>query len=184
MVVNHGGFTLKGFTFSGHHPHSSLSSDGETVSVAGLKWFSKEDCISLDVQQLNFAKRYRGRKTDSTQSIPTNLTRRQCVSKVAELFDITSLITPITATMKIDLHDLVKRNFQWDDILPDDLRQVWISHFEMITEISYVKYKRTIIPHDAINSNIETLDFGDASQALVCASIYVRFKRKNGCYSC
>jgi len=45
----------------------------------------------------------------------------QGVSKVAELFDITGLVTPIVATMKIDLdHDLVKRMLNWDDNLPDE----------------------------------------------------------------
>jgi len=109
VVVNHGGFALKGFTFSGQHPQQSLSTNGNSISVAGLKWYPKEeDNISLDVQELNFAKQNQGRKTKNINAIPANLTRRQYVSKVAELFDITGLITPIVATMKIDLHDLVK----------------------------------------------------------------------------
>ena len=35
IVVNRGGFSLKGFTFGGYPPCTSLSSDGE--SVAGLR---------------------------------------------------------------------------------------------------------------------------------------------------
>ncbi|MEM7375647.1 MAG: hypothetical protein AAF587_44050, partial [Bacteroidota bacterium] len=53
LVVNEGGYTLKGFTFSGKQPQQTLSSDGESVSVAGLKWKSEEDIILLDVQDLN-----------------------------------------------------------------------------------------------------------------------------------
>ena len=37
-------------------------------------------------------------------TIPFNLTRRQCVSKVAKTFGLTGKITPSTATMKLDLH--------------------------------------------------------------------------------
>ena len=44
------------------------------------------------------------------------------VSKVSEIFDLTGKITPITATMKLDLHTLVKRGLDWDDVLPDELR--------------------------------------------------------------
>eukprot|EP00111_Clytia_hemisphaerica_P013773 TCONS_00040530-protein len=138
VVISHGGFSLKGFTFSGQRPQESLS----TVSVAGLRWFPHEDEVSLDVQQLNFAKKSRGRKPTLQSTIPKDLTRRQCVAKVAELYDITGLITPIVATMKLDLHDLVKRKMDWDDVLPDNLRSLWINHFEMMDEIKKVRFKR------------------------------------------
>ena len=36
-VLSHGDFTLKGITMTGQDPNETLSSDGETVSVAGLK---------------------------------------------------------------------------------------------------------------------------------------------------
>ncbi|XP_066921417.1 uncharacterized protein [Clytia hemisphaerica] len=109
VAINHGGFGLKGFTFSGKNPKESLSTDGNSVSVAGLKWYPLKDEISLDVQDLNFGKKSRGRKPTLVSSVLKDLTRRQCVAKVAELYDITGLITPIVATMKLDLHDLVLR---------------------------------------------------------------------------
>ena len=42
---------------------------------------------------------------------------------------------------------------------------------------------RTVIPEDAVNLEIETIDTADASNSLVCAAIYARIKRKNGEYS-
>ena len=184
VVVNHGGFTLKGFTFSGQNPQEALSSDGHSVAVAGLKWFPLEDEISLDVQDLNFAKKSRGRKPMLVSSVPSNLTRRQCVAKVAELYDITGLITPIVATMKLDLRDLVRRRMDWDDVLPDNLRNLWQDHFELMKEIKQIKYQRAVVPEDAANLDIQTLDFGDASKNLICVAIYVRFKKKDGLFSC
>ena len=59
--------------------------------------------------------------------LPSKLTRRDCVSKEAEIFYLTGKITPITAAMKIDLHTLVKRGPSWDVVIPDDLRSVWVS---------------------------------------------------------
>ena len=184
VVISRGGFGLKGFTFSGQRPQESLSNDGETVSVAGLKWYPQEDEIALDVQQLNFAKKSRGRKPTLQSTIPKDLTRRQCVAKVAELYDITGLITPIVATMKLDLHDLVTRKMDWDDILPDNIRNLWIDHFELMDEIKNVRFKRAVIPDDAANLDIQTLEFGDASKHLICIAIYVRFQRTNGSHSC
>ena len=184
IVVNRGGFSLKGVTFSKQKPQKDLTVDGESISVAGMKWYPEEDVISLDVSELNFAKKVRGKKPISLKIIPINLTRRHCVSKVAELYDITGKITPITAAMKLDLHHLVERGLGWDDQLPDELRPVWESHFKMMEEISTIKYKRAVIPEDAISLDINTVDTEDASKDIACVAIYARFQRKFGKFSC
>ena len=83
----------------------------------------------------------------------------------------------------MDLHDLVRRKLDWDDKLPNELRELWLSHFDMMKEMKNIKYQRTIVPADAASLEISTLDFGDASKDLVCISIYARFKRREGGYS-
>ena len=86
--------------------------------------------------------------------------------------------------MKLDLHELVTRKLDWDDQIPDDLRQIRISNFELMEEISSLKFQRTIIPEDAVNLELSTIDFADASKSsLICVSIYARFKRQCGSYS-
>ena len=183
IVMNKGGFTLKGFTFSGRSPLESLSDDGEAVFVGGMTWYSKSDELSFNIGDLNFAKKSRGRKpATSTNVIPEKLTRRHCVSKVAEIFD--GKLTPITCSMKIDLHDLVTRKLDWDDAIPDNLRGIWENHFHMMSEIKDIRYKRAIVPDDALNLDITTVDFGDASGSMARAAIYARFRRKNGKYLC
>jgi len=183
-VLNRGGFSLKGFTISGNNPPQVLTNDEISVSVGGMKWYSKEDYIKLDINELNFAKKCRGRKPKQLLDIPLKLTRRMCASKVGEVFDLVGRITPITAGMKIDLHHLIQRNLDWDDVLPDNLRALWTSNFEMINELKTLKYQRSVVPDDAVNLDLHTLDFGDASQKMSCAAIYVRFQRKNGEFSC
>ena len=42
-MVNRGVFSLTGFTFSGYSPYGSLSSDGESVGVAGFRWYPEDD---------------------------------------------------------------------------------------------------------------------------------------------
>ena len=185
VVLNKGGFQLKGVTFSGEDPLDKLTDDGETIHVAGMKWFPKDDTLSLNIGDLNFAKKRRGKKPSNAANIvPSKLTRRHCASKVAEVFDLTGKITPLIASMKIDLQELVHSKLDWDDAIPDDLRPLWESHFEMIKEIGNLRFKRAIVPEDAVNLDIQTLDFGDASQSMICSCIYARFKRKNGEYSC
>lgn len=85
--------------------------------------------------------------------------------------------------MKLDLQDLVQRQLDLDDILPDSLRPLWESNFQMIQEISNLKFKRAVVPEDAVSTDINTVDFGDASQSMVCVDIYARFLRQNGQFS-
>ena len=185
--LSNGGLYWKGFTFSGKPPPSHLSRDGQSINVTGLKWYSEEDTIQLDIGELNFATKQRGKKpcTDNTRHVPLSLTRKHCVSKVAEIYDISGKITPLTAGMKLDLHDLVVQGIKWKDQIPDELRHVWSSHFEMMQEIPTLRYNRSIIPEDAVFPlEIHTIDTGDASKSIACIAIYAQIKRENGEYSC
>ena len=148
-------------------------------------WFPEDDQISLDISELNFAKKSRGKKPNlnSAKIVPERLTRRHCVSKVAEIFDIVGRITPITAAMKLDLHQLVHRGLDWDDAIPENPRPIWNLHFEMMKEIPAIKYQRAVIPQDAANLDINTIETGDASQSIACIAIHVKFKRRNGSHS-
>ena len=186
VVLARGGFQLKGFTHSGKPPPAHLSENGVSINVAGMVWFSEDDVLQLNIDELNFADKVRGKTpTEKVKVMPERLTRRQCASKVAEIFDLTGKITPITAGMKMDLHDLTSiKELQWADAIPDNLRGVWKSHFEMMEEIKTLKFNRCVVPSDAVSLDIETIDTGDASKSITCAAIYARFQRKNGEFSC
>ena len=185
LALSKGGFTLKGFTFSGKDPPSHLSADGESIMVGGLRWFSFEDTFSLNLpDQLNFSRKKRGRKSEKNLGIPLKLTKSDCLSKVAEIFDPLGRVTPITSPMKLDMHELHLQNFDWDDVIPDSFREIWVSHFEMMKELGSVRFKRAVIPEDAIDTRVETIDVGDASETMICIAIYARFRRKSGGYSC
>ena len=76
---------------------------------------------------------------------------------------MTGKMTPTTAAMKMDLHKLVKRGLSWDDAIPDDLRSVWVSYFEMMQEIGNLRFQRAVVPEDAANLDINTIDAAGAS---------------------
>ena len=177
IVLNRGGFNLKGVLFSGEDPPSTLTEDGQMIFVGGMKLFVKEDILSINIGELNFAKKHYGKRPSSTINvIPSKLTRRHCASKVAEIFDLTGKVSPITAPMKMDLQELVHHKLDWDDTIREDLRPIWESNFKIMKDIGTLRFKHGIIPEDAVDLNINTLDFGDASQSMVCVCIYARFK--------
>ena len=157
FVLNTVGWTLKSYTVSGEHPHQSLTRDGVSIDVAGHKWFSQEDAISLYIKELNFANKKRGRQVDVVKEIPEKLTRKICHSKVAEVFDMCGLLTPITAPWKVDLRQFVQRQLKWEGAIPDNLRPLWESNFAMIGQLNELRYKRAIVPDDAASLEIETL---------------------------
>ena len=184
-VVSRGNFTLKGFTFTGMKPTQDLSEDGSSISVGGMRWFPETDELTLSISDLNFSKKRRGKKlSQASNIIPEKLTRRDCASKVAEIFDLTGKMSPIVASMKLDLHELTTRELDWNDVIPDELRQTWLENFKTMKDLGEVRFKRAIVPEDAFNTDIHTLDFGDSSKSLICTCIYARFQRKNGSFSC
>ena len=185
LVLMKGGFTLKGVTVSRSKPPANLSSDGEFINVAGMKWFPESDLLALDTSELNFGRKERGKKSkELLDIIPEKFTRRQCVGKVAEVFDILGEVTPITAGIKTDLRTLIHHKLDWDDKIPNDLKPLWKTNFELIRDLSDIRFARTVIPIDAKDISIETLETADASDKLICAAIYARIERIDGTYSC
>ena len=185
-VLLTGGFKLKGFTFSGEPTPEILSNGKEYINVAGYIWYSNEDISLLNIKNLNFVKKQRGRRitTEESFKIPKKLTKRILSGKVAEIFDLVGKVAPIVAHMKIDLRKITVLHLGWDDTIPDEFRSCWLSHFEMMRELSKVKFKRAVVPEGAVSLEMNTICFGDASKELACSAVYVRFELKDGTFSC
>ena len=61
---------------------------------------------------------------------------------------------------------------------------VWANNVEMMEELGTLRYNRVIVPPNAKNLHIITIDAGDASPSLICTAIYARFECRDGTYSC
>jgi hypothetical protein len=53
---------------------------------------------------------------------------------VAGIFDPLGLVTPITAGLKLDLHELCTLKLDWDDPVPDSYLSKWAATMETIQE--------------------------------------------------
>ena len=51
-------------------------------------------------------------------------------------------------------------------------------------ELRNIRFKRAVIPEDAVSTDVETICVGDASNVMICVGIYARCRRKNGGFSC
>ena len=184
-VLGKVGFHLKGVTYAGSDPPKHLSNDDLSINVAGMKWFPALDVLSLKIGDLNFGKKVRGKKSVQLAGlIPDEFTRTDCAARVGEIFDLNGRVAPLIAEMKLDLRDLCKKGLDWKDCVPVDLIPKWKENFDTITQLRDFKFKRCIVPEDAVSLDMETIEMGDSSLQLACSAIYIRFKRKNGQYSC
>ena len=82
--------------------------------------------------------------------------------------------------MKDDISILHKRGLDWEDALPAELKEIWVSNFGVIQELGEVRFQRAVVPEDAVSLDITTIDTADASEILICSAIYVRFELKSG----
>ena len=175
------GLVLKGVTYSGEDPPKDLSKDGISILAGGFWWFPKKDLVSIKVSENADLKKF---ILILAGEIPGKVTRKNCVGGVAGIFDPPGFVIPLTSGFKIDISEFCLRKLNWDDEIPEELHKIWIDNFEMIEEIKGIKFKRAVVPDDAIDLSVETLDFADASQRMICVAIYARFKRRSGGYSC
>ena len=184
-AVSTGGFSLKGFTVSGEDPLEHLSADGVSITALGLLYFPKGDFFKFKIGDLNLNKKLRGRKLPcKVGSLLETLTLKNCVSRVAEVYDPLGWVAAILAGLKLDINVLHKSCMGWNDPIPSELMEIWRRHFDLIDELRNIEFHRAVVPSDAVSLDIETIDTADASEHLVCCAIYVRFLRKNGTYSC
>ena len=180
-----GGFFVKGFAFSGEPPPEVMSNGADFLLVGGLKWFSEGDFVGLNVNELNFSKKVRGKKgVDGVGIVPEILTKTNCVSRASEVFDIQGLVAPVLGGIKIDVSELHTHVPKWDDPIPSQFKEIWVKNFELIDDLRHLRYRRAVVPLDALNLDIETIEIADAGERLICAAVYVRFKRRNGTHSC
>ena len=169
-----GGFNLKGFTMSGEDPLENLSLDKLFVLVGGIKCFSKGDFIGLNIKELNFNKKNQGKKPKDGAGIPDILLFTDCASKVAEIFDPCGLVAPITGGMKIDISLLHEQKLGWQDQIPSELMNIWSENFNVIQELGQLQFNRAVIPENAVNLDVETINVADAGDNLICAAVYAR----------
>ena len=190
---------VKGWTISGEEPLADLSDDGISVGFAGMTWLPKPDFFKLNIQSLHFAKKKRGKfppnlvkfeqkhtETGITveEFTPKKITRTNCTSVTARIFDITGLLAPLLLKLKSDLRKLIKFEPSWTASIPDHQRAIWVKNFQTIEEVRDIMYLRCSIPIDAVSTAARILLLGDAADDGIILGAYVGYQRKCGDWSC
>lgn len=91
-------------------------------------------------------------------------------------------MTPVTAKFKLDLSELNERKLDWDDKIPDSYLEKWVKNLEMMQQLREVKFRRTVIPEDAVNLEVELISSVDASKDIAIAVVHARVLKRDGTF--
>lgn len=104
---------------------------------------------------------------------PPNLTKRALLSEVAKLFDPFGFLAPVVINAKILFQSLWLKGVEWDDALPDDIAQEWLTLRANLKHIMTIQIPRWIGTSKA-SMHIEFHGFCDASEKAYAAVVYCR----------
>ena len=110
-------------------------------------------------------------------------TRRKVLSTVASVFDPMGLVSPFVLLGKQILQEACAAGLDWDDELPDPLKQRYKDWCDQLHELSLLTIPRCIKPPDFNVSAVEFHHFADASTSGYGVCSYTRLTNSNGSVS-
>ena len=176
-LLQQGGFTLKGWKFSGKQETRE-----EPTAVLGVKWDPEEDCIQFQAI-LNFSPKKHGAHTQpnlvASDPLPDVLTRRNVLKQVMSIYDPLGLLSPFTLKAKILLRKTWEIKLGWDDCLPPELHQDWCKFFAELFQVNDLRIQRCLKPKNAAGLPWLIILSDGSTQAYGCAA-YARWECNDG----
>ncbi|XP_044014169.1 uncharacterized protein LOC122856520 [Aphidius gifuensis] len=139
--------------------------DVEVFKQLGVQWHRKDDTFTFSSPSVS-------------NNTRLNATKREVLSKVAQLFDPLGWITPVIIIGKIFLQKLWNKRVDWDEQLDNELQLEWQTYCKHLQDVNCLKIPRWL--HTAPdNLSVEIHGFSDASNVALGAAVYLRVKRHN-----
>ena len=194
QILQKGGFSLKYVIRSGEDPDPKATTDGSSTKLLGYKWETKEDVLKLGFTELNLNKKVRGAKKPNEFPIssskdaekllqPLQITRRQVISKIAEVFDPIGLWEPIKLNLKLAAAEL--NGLEWDQPIPEEQQKIWKENLTKFVSYNNLTANRCGIPTDEESSTkIRLIVLSDAAEEAGGAAVYAGRRLESGLWSC
>ncbi|XP_041920573.1 uncharacterized protein LOC121684581 [Alosa sapidissima] len=104
-------------------------------------------------------------------------TRRGMLSVSSSVFDPIGFLAPVLLPAKTMLQELCRRNFGWDETVPQDILHHWTRWLEELDMLSEFKIERCMKPKDFGNIvHAQLHNFSDASESGYGAVTYIRMQ--------
>lgn len=172
-LFNRGGFTLHKWNSSDltvlelrdsqlmHVIHGS----SEYTKTLGIAWNPSSDHFRLMIANLPPLQ---------------NLTKRTLVSDIAKTFDVLGWFSPAIIKMKILLQQLWEQRIDWDDVVPEQIRDSWMQWRTELDLLSTKHIPRCYYSKTSHISVIELHGFCDASEKAYAAVVNLRMTDSDG----
>lgn len=130
----------------------------KVIKILGLTWDRNDDMFKFTV---------------TLPEVRNPVTKRLILSDVASLFDPFGWLAPVIITAKVMIQKLWLCNHGWDEELPSELVNEWITYREELNELQTIKISRwmKITSHC---KDVQLHGFADASSVAYAAVAYVR----------
>lgn len=99
-------------------------------------------------------------------------TKRGILSVIARLYDPLGFLTPVTLLMKGVVQELWKLELEWDDLVPDHIKEHWDTVLDELPLLSTIRIPRFI--HTAGSFQCHVVGYSDASLRGYAAVLYLR----------
>ncbi|XP_055928606.1 uncharacterized protein LOC129959739 [Argiope bruennichi] len=132
---------------------------GVPLKILGLIWDNINDKFTIDIHQISKTK-------------DSNLSKRLILSICGMLFDPLGMITPFTVRMKLLLQNTWERELKWDEPLPPDIQETFLSWLDEVKTIPQISLS---LPYflDTETPMAEIHIFSDASpKAYGCVAYF------------
>ncbi|XP_073954835.1 uncharacterized protein [Choristoneura fumiferana] len=176
QLLRKGGFELQKWSSNSEQLMQEFNEDNKqtegsvqlkidtVMKILGLTWNRSTDEFEYSVQ---------------LPPLERPITKRSVISNIARLFDPLGWLAPVIITAKIFIQKLWLSGIEWDQEIPPQLLNDWLSYRERLNQL--IKFKLPRWVHTSSDDQIlELQGFSDASSEAFAAVVYVRAVSKDG----
>ena len=175
-ILNKMGFKVKGFAESYKRPNDSISEQAgiyRSVSVLGMTWIPETDTLQYKIPNLDLTSTKKRGKVISdkftgntleefNKFVPPEITLRMVASKAASLYDPIGFLQPWYLGLKHLLRiSCTATERQWDQVLSDDLRTMWVSKLWEMHCLSNIEFPRCSLPSNTTDDKLTIVGISD-----------------------
>lgn len=175
LMLSRGGFQLQKWSSSSaellHEIETENTERGdslelkldEDLKILGLTWSREKDEFKYTVQLPELEK---------------PVTKRRVISDIAKLYDPLGWIAPCVITAKIFIQKIWLSGIGWDDDIPHQLLNEWITYRDSLSKLTNFCIPRWLGVH--MGGNLQLQGFCDASNDAYAAVVYAKVIDENG----
>ncbi|XP_068236892.1 uncharacterized protein [Palaemon carinicauda] len=196
-IIGRGGFKIKHWILSSKENYENPNvkvTKWEKEKVLGIVWDPHRDRLVYEVK-INFSPKHRKIHTepnlapdDLMVNVPQYLNRRMLLSQITSQYDPLGLVCPETLRAKLLMRQLISRteviegkvsHYDWDSAVSTDIRNEWLSYFQMLFELQSFSFPRCVKVEGTIGKPMLVI-FSDGFSSAYGACAYVRWELSDG----